>query len=107
MAMTRGVTAIAAMFVLATAVPSAGCFGYTRGAKAWSYVGNTLLVAAGGVAIGLDPKAHAECENSGCPSYTPPLSTGIVAGAVAIGAGLVGIVLNATRPLSKPAGQGR
>src|SRR5579883_1316596 len=105
--MTRGATAIAAMIVLAASVPSAGCFGYTRGAKGWSYVGDTLLVAAGGVAIGLDPKAHPACENTGCQPYTPPLSTGIVAGAIAIGAGLVGIVLNATRPLAKPAGQGR
>jgi hypothetical protein len=103
--MPRGVVAIAAM--IAISCGSTGCFGYTRGAKGWSYVGNVLLIGAGATAIALDKKSEPECEGMGCQPYKPPFSGGIAIGAVAVAAGLVGIVLNATRPTAKPSSQGR
>ena len=102
--MPRGVAAVVASLAL---VLGGGCFGYTKGAKAWSYVGNILLMGAGGAAIGLDYKSQPGCESMGCSKYTAPVSDGVAIGSVAIAAGIVGIVLNATRPLAKPASQGR
>ena len=43
----------------------------------------------------------------GCQPYKPPFSGGVAIGAVAVAAGLVGIVLNATRRTAKSASQGR
>jgi hypothetical protein len=103
--MPRGVAAVVAL--LAIVLGAGGCFGYTKGAKAWSYVGNILLMGAGGTAIGLDYKSQPGCEGMGCSKYTAPVSDGVAIGSVLIGAGIVGIVLNATRPLAKPASQGR
>jgi hypothetical protein len=103
MAMPRGVAAIAAIVALACG----GCFGYTRGAKGWSYVGDAVLIAGGGAAIALDETQTSTCEGMGCPKYTAPVSGGIVAGTVLITAGIVGILLNATRPKAKSASQGR
>jgi hypothetical protein len=103
--MPRGVAAVVASLVLLFG--ASGCFGYTKGAKAWSYVGNILLIGAGGTAIGVDHKSEQACEGMGCSKYTAPVSDGVAIGSVLIAAGIVGIVLNATRPLAKPASQGR
>jgi hypothetical protein len=83
----------------------AGCFGYTRGAKNWSYVGDTVLLLGGGGAIASDrinkPAACMGTPGIDCPSYTSPVSGMMIAGVVLVASGLFGILFNATRPLSK------
>jgi hypothetical protein len=75
----------------------AGCFGYNRGAKGWSYVGDAVLLAAGGAAIAVDRTSSEEpCTGDNC-QYKSPLSGLMVAGVVLAAAGLFGIVFNATR----------
>ena len=76
-----------------------GCFGYNRGAKGWSYVGNTFLIAGGGAAIAVDRTTTKDaCTGTGCMTYSAPFSGMLLTGAIFVTAGLVGIVLNATRP---------
>ena len=78
----------------------AGCFGYNSSAKKWAYVGDSVLISGGGAAIGADvatagpacmPAAGKVCE------YQSPIDGAILAGAILITAGLVGIIYNATR----------
>lgn len=75
-----------------------GCFGYNPGAKKWAYVGNSVLIAGGGGAIAGDvltkPEPCAPTDN-GC--YQPLVSGAMVAGVMLVTAGIVGIVINATR----------
>jgi hypothetical protein len=78
-----------------------GCFGYNPSAKRWAYAGDTVLMLAGGGAIAADVITREDCTGARCPMYTPPISGAIVAGAVLVTAGLVGIVINATRPTVK------
>ena len=76
----------------------AGCFGYNRSAKGWAYVGDSLLMVGGAAAITADVTTRpGPCEGPGCPTYTPPFGGALVAGAVLAAAGLVGVVINATR----------
>lgn len=90
-------TATALLATIALAV-GPGCFGYNRSAKTWAYVGDALLIAGGGAAIGDDLATKPpKCEGVGCPPYTPPFSGGLLVGAVLVVAGVTGIVLNATR----------
>ena len=78
-----------------------GCFGYNRSAKRWAYVGDTVLMLGGGGAIAADLLTKQEvmmpCLNNSCP-YDPPIGGALIAGAVLVTAGLVGIAVNATRP---------
>jgi hypothetical protein len=93
---SRWIAAVAAI-ALAT-----GCFGYNRSAKRWSYAGNVLLMLGGGGAIASGILAEDEpCTGNGCPMYTSPVDGNVVAGALLVTMGLVGIVLNATRPIVK------
>ena len=95
-AMMRRVVAFAAILCLS------GCFGYNRGAKGWSYVGDSILIAGGGAAIAADVTSRpGPCMGAGCPTYTEPFGGGMIAGVVLVTAGLVGIVINATRPTVK------
>ena len=102
-----GTRAPAALVLLALL---AGCFGYNKSAKRWAYVGNTVLILGGAGAItadvlseetqpDLDRNGMADCEetNRRCP-YQSPLGGMMVAGIVLVTAGVIGIVLNATRP---------
>jgi len=92
--------------VLALAATLSGCFGYNKSAKRWAYAGNTVLILGGGATIGLDFLTKSDARNTmpdpNMPpqrdSYSPPVSGAIVAGAFLIGAGLFGIIFNATRP---------
>jgi hypothetical protein len=77
-----------------------GCFGYNKSAKRWAYVGDTVLILGGGGAISADVLTRAEpepCTGRACP-YESPVSGAIVAGTMLVTAGLVGILINATRP---------
>ncbi len=79
----------------------AGCFGYNGSAKRWAYVGDVILIAGGGAAMALDQtNKPAACEGSSCP-YQSPVRGGMVAGALLIGAGLLGIIFTATRDTVK------
>ena len=76
----------------------AGCFGYTSSSKGWSYVGDAILIAGGGAAVAYDVTENKPmmCEGAGCP-YQSPVRGGTVVGALLIGAGMIGILFNATR----------
>lgn len=85
------------MALIASTTLLAGCFGYNSSAKRWAYVGDTLLILGGGAAIAADVTTkEPPCMGDNC-LYKPSLHGGLVAGAVLVTAGLVGIVLNLTR----------
>jgi len=77
-----------------------GCFGYNSSAKKWSYVGDTVLILGGGAAIAADLLTHKPCEGVDC-NFDPPFGGGTVAGALLVTAGIVGIIINATRSTVK------
>ncbi|MGN6104003.1 MAG: hypothetical protein ACTHU0_02765 [Kofleriaceae bacterium] len=92
---------IAALALLAICLT--GCFGYNQPAKRWAYVGDAVLMVAGGGAIAADvlaEDAEPACTGSTCAT-PPPFGGAMVAGVVLATAGLVGLVLNATRPTVK------
>lgn len=91
-----------------------GCFGYNPSAKRWAYVGDTLLVLGGGgaIAAGVLGKDVACMTNAngqpipespaGCSAgYVSPIDGAVIAGSVLVTAGLIGLILNATRPTVK------
>lgn len=87
--------------VIALLSGSLGCFGYNKSAKRWAYVGDAVLIAAGGATIALDvttkgPPCMPDAMNNGC-SYKSSISGAMVAGAVLAAAGVFGILFNATR----------
>ena len=74
-----------------------GCWGYNSSAKKWSYAGDTVLILGGGGAIALDLTNKPEaCMGNNCP-YLSPIRGGLIAGAILAGAGLFGMIFNATR----------
>jgi hypothetical protein len=80
---------------------SLGCFGYNPSAKRWAYVGDAVLIAAGGATIALEvtgkaPPCMPDAMNNGC-SYQSSISGAMVAGAVLAAAGVFGVLFNATR----------
>ncbi len=83
--------------LVACAALLAGCFGYSNSAKKWSYVGDTVLILGGGGAIAADLLTHEPCEGVSCPDFDPPFGGGTVAGVVLVTAGIVGMIINATR----------
>lgn len=89
-----------AVALLAFLAVFSGCFGYNSGAKKWSYVGNSILIAGGGGAIASDVLSKPDpCPTSsmnGC--YNPPFGGAMVAGVMLVSAGIIGIIINATRP---------
>ena len=85
------VAALLACISLAT-----GCFAYDSSAKKWAYVGDAVFIAGGGGAIAADVLTHKPCEGNNC-SFDPPFGGGTVAGAVLVTAGIIGIIINATR----------
>jgi hypothetical protein len=90
-----------ALAVLALVAFASGCFGYNKSAKRWSYAGNTVLILGGGAVIGMDFLTKEDAEPAmpmQMEPYKPPISGAIVAGALLAGAGLFGIIFNATRP---------
>jgi hypothetical protein len=96
---TSRAAALVAMLALAS-----GCFGYNRSAKRWSYVGDTILILAGGAAItGEETTKPGPCTGPTCPTYTSSIGGALVVGVVLVTAGLFGVVLNATRDNVKTA----
>jgi len=90
-----------ALALIASTTLLAGCFGYNPSVKRWAYAGDSVLIAAGGTTIALDVTSKdAPCMpdamNNGC-SYRSPIHGALVAGAVLVAAGALGILLNATR----------
>jgi len=83
------------------AIGGTGCFGYNPSAKRWAYVGDTVLIAGGGgaIAAGFLTKGESEPCMPGvmCP-YESPVPGAAVVGALLVTAGIVGIIVNATRP---------
>jgi hypothetical protein len=77
----------------------AGCFGYNSPAKKWAYVGDSVLIAGGGFAIGADVTSSPEkcTSTTGICPYNVPVGGAMIAGIMLVTAGLVGIVYNATR----------
>ncbi|NUR77291.1 MAG: hypothetical protein HOQ28_13525 [Thermoleophilia bacterium] len=81
---------------------SSGCFGYNSSAKKWAYVGDSVLIAGGGAAIASDflIKDDSTSMTTDKP-YEPPFSGAILAGSMLVTAGILGIIINATRPTVK------
>jgi hypothetical protein len=106
----RGLSLLLCAALIATSATTAtGCWGYNSSSKNWAYAGNTLLIAGGAAAITADILTHDRME---CPANQPPGSAycsdfrlpfggTLVAGALLLTAGIVGIVVNATRPTVK------
>jgi hypothetical protein len=94
----RGVALLALSALLAT-----GCFGYNPSAKKWAYAGNSVLIAGGGAAIASDflIKDESSMMTTTDKPYEPPFSGAILAGSMLVTAGLIGIIINATRPTVK------
>jgi hypothetical protein len=95
----RSVALVASLTLLA------GCFGYNKSAKRWAYVGDAVLIAAGGATIALDvtskdPPCMPDGNNNGC-SYRSPIHGALIVGAVLAAAGVFGILFNATRDTVK------
>jgi ABC-type Mn2+/Zn2+ transport system permease subunit len=92
-----------AIAALVLAGVASGCFGYNRSAKRWAYAGDTVLIVGGGGAIAGDLLTREACmPTPSVPcSYEAPVSGVLVAGAVLVVAGLVGMIVNATRPTVK------
>lgn len=79
-----------------------GCFGYNRSAKRTAYFGDTLLLLGGGGVVAAELLLGGDdCEGPSCMEELSPITGPLVAGAVLITAGIVGIVLNITRPTVK------
>ena len=87
-----------------SALLATGCFGYNPSAKKWAYVGDSVLIAGGGAAIASD--FLIKDDTSSMPmatdkAYEPPFSGAILAGSMLVTAGIIGIIINATRPTVK------
>jgi len=86
-----------AIALIASITLLAGCFGYNRSAKRWSYVGDTVLLLGGGAAIAVDVTSKdTPCTGDSCP-YRSPIHGTLVGGVVLAAAGLFGLLFNATR----------
>jgi hypothetical protein len=81
-----------------------GCFGYNRSAKNAAYLGDSFLIVSGGSAIGAELLLGKDsCEGAGCTQPLSPVTGPLVAGTMLVTAGIVGLLLNITRPLAKSA----
>ena len=88
--------------LLACLALASGCFGYNSSAKNWAYAGDTILVLGGAAAVTADILSKDEmCTGTGCSTFDPPFGGAMVAGAVLITAGVVGMIVNGTRPTVK------
>lgn len=90
--------------LLALSALLSGCFGYNSSAKKWAYVGNSVLIAGGGAAIASDFLIKDDSTSMTMTTdkpYEPPFSGAILAGSMLVTAGILGIIINATRPTVK------
>lgn len=78
---------------------STGCFGYNRSAKRTAYFGDALLLVGGSATVAAELLLGGDdCEGPTCMEELSPITGPLVAGSVLITAGIVGLVLNLTRP---------
>ena len=84
--------------IVVIATLATGCFGYNPSAKRWAYVGDTVLIIAGGGAIAADVVGGHEVVGEGAAEYKPLFGGAAVVGALLVLGGFTGIVINATRP---------
>lgn len=88
--------------LIACAALLSGCFGYNSSAKKWAYVGDTVLVLGGAAAITVDILDKDEpCMGTGCSDFNAPFGGAMVVGTMLVTAGVIGIIINATRPTVK------
>jgi hypothetical protein len=91
--------------VVALLALAPGCFGYNSSAKKWAYAGDTVLILGGGGVIAADQltkgKPDMGLTMTAAKPYDPPFSGALLAGAVLVTAGILGIIINATRPTVK------
>lgn len=90
--------------LLALSALLSGCFGYNSSAKKWAYVGDSVLIAGGGAAIASDFLIKDDSTSMTLATdkpYDPPFSGAILAGSMLVTAGIIGIIINATRPTVK------
>ena len=95
----RSPAALAA--IAALALGSTGCFGYNKSAKRWAYAGDTVLILGGGGAIAADVLTKDDpplCRPGNMCPYDSPVNGAMVAGTLLVTAGIVGLIVNATRP---------
>lgn len=79
-----------------------GCFGYNRSAKRTAYFGDTVLILGGGGTLAAELLLGGDdCEGMGCVEPLSPVTGPMVAGTMLVTAGLVGLILNLTRPIVK------
>jgi len=93
--------ALGALALCAVVWASAGCFGYNKSAKRWAYAGDTVLILGGGAAIAGDllTKDDPPMTMPGMKEpYESPVGGALVAGVMLATAGIIGIIINATRP---------
>ena len=94
---------LALIALLATGLSAtSGCYGYNRSAKRGAYVLDSMFIAGGGGIVVADVLTESEpCTGTGCVEPVSPVTGAMVAGSMLIVGGLVGIVVNATRPTVK------
>jgi hypothetical protein len=81
-----------------------GCFGYNRSAKSAAYVGDSVLIVGGSGTIGAELLLGKDsCQGAGCVEPLSPVTGPLVLGTMLVTAGVVGLLLNLTRPLAKGA----
>lgn len=81
---------------------STGCFGYNRSAKRIAYVGDSALILAGGGTLAAELLLGGDdCEGMNCVEAVSPITGPMVVGTMLVTAGLVGLLLNITRPIRK------
>jgi len=86
-----------ALALIASITLLSGCFGYNRSAKRWAYAGDTVLILGGGGLIAADVTSkEAPCTGDNC-LYRSSIHGEMVIGAMLVAAGVVGILINATR----------
>lgn len=98
--------AACALAIFLSAVFSSGCIGYNRSAKRTAAVGDSLLILGGGAVIGAEllwgGEDSCNAANPNCRMSTQedlgPVTGPLVAGTVLVTAGIVGLILNFTRP---------
>lgn len=103
----RGLSVVLCAALIAST--ASGCFGYNPSAKKWAYAGNSVLMLGGAAAIATDVLTHERMEcppnpppgSAYCSDFSLPFGGTMVAGVLLVTAGILGFIVNATRPTVK------